>query len=164
MVRLSGRFRYLLSCSLHGSSPCGPTTPSKRFGLFRIRSPLLSESLLISFPGLLRWFTSSSLAPVAYFIQLSQVYESLHTGYPIRLSRDQRLCAPTPGFSQLITAFFALQLQGIHHGPIFRLTILSFPPDTLSLLPCFSIKLAAHLLACQKNLLRCFLPLFLSKS
>ena len=41
-----------------------------RFGLFRFRSPLLTESLLISFPGLLRWFTSSGLAPPTYFIQL----------------------------------------------------------------------------------------------
>ena len=93
---------------------------------------------MISFPGLLRWFTSSSLAPVAYFIQLFQVGGSLRLGYPIRLSRDQWLCAPTPGFSQLITAFFALQLQGIHHGPIFRLTILSFPSDFLSLALRFS--------------------------
>ena len=34
-----------------------------QFGLFRFRSPLLAESLLISFPALLRWFTSRSIAP-----------------------------------------------------------------------------------------------------
>ena len=38
-------------------------------GLFPFRSPLLRESLLISFPGLLRWFTSPGAAPPAYFIQ-----------------------------------------------------------------------------------------------
>ena len=41
-----------------------------RFGLLPVRSPLLGESLLISVPGLLRWFTSPSVTHVAYFIQL----------------------------------------------------------------------------------------------
>ena len=44
--------------------------PLKRFGLIRVRSPLLTESQLMSVPRLLRWFTSPSIAPVAYFIQL----------------------------------------------------------------------------------------------
>ena len=39
------------------------------FGLLPVRSPLLRESLLISSPGLLRWFTSSGMAPPSYFIQ-----------------------------------------------------------------------------------------------
>ena len=42
---------------------------SWRFGLLRFRSPLLTESLLISSPALLRWFTSPSVAPHAYFIR-----------------------------------------------------------------------------------------------
>ena len=41
------------------------------FGLLPVRSPLLGESLLISVPGLLRWFTSPSVAHAAYFIRLS---------------------------------------------------------------------------------------------
>ena len=40
-----------------------------RFGLLRVRSPLLTESLLFSFPELLRWFTSLSLTLQTYFIQ-----------------------------------------------------------------------------------------------
>ena len=47
-------------------------------------------------------------------------------GYPIRLSGDQRMFAPPPGFSQLTTAFFASQLPGIRHKPVLRLTILLF--------------------------------------
>ena len=43
---------------------------SKRFGLLPVRSPLLGESLLMSVPGLLRWFTSPSVAPADYFIHL----------------------------------------------------------------------------------------------
>ena len=35
---------------------------SRRFGLLPVRSPLLGESLLISVPVLLRWFTSHSVA------------------------------------------------------------------------------------------------------
>src|SRR5574344_432531 len=45
---------------------------SRWFGLLRVRSPLLAESLLFSVPGLLRWFTSPGLALPPYFIQASQ--------------------------------------------------------------------------------------------
>ncbi len=55
-----------------------------------------------------------------------QVTESLPPGYPIRTSADHRIRAPSRGFSQLIASFFALQLQGIRRGPIFRLAISSF--------------------------------------
>ena len=52
------------------NSLCGPTTPLMWFGLLPVRSPLLGESLLISFPGLLRWFTSPSVASGPYLIQV----------------------------------------------------------------------------------------------
>ena len=66
-------FRYVpVFFQLSGSSPCGPTTPFKWFGLLPFRSPLLWESLLISFPELLRWFTSLSLALPDYFIHPPQ--------------------------------------------------------------------------------------------
>ena len=42
-----------------------------RFGLLPFRSPLLGESLLISVPVLLRWFTSHSIAPVPYVFRYS---------------------------------------------------------------------------------------------
>ena len=48
-----------------------PTTPLMWFGLFPVRSPLLRESLLISVPELLRWFTSLSLTSVAYIFSYS---------------------------------------------------------------------------------------------
>ena len=60
------------------------------------------------------------------FIQ-SRMSESLPTGYPIRLSADQRMFAPPRRFSQLATAFFALIRQGIRRKPFSRLTILLFP-------------------------------------
>jgi hypothetical protein len=48
-----------------------PTTPREpkpsRFGLFRVRSPLLTESLIcFLFLRVLRWFTSPGLLPPAY--------------------------------------------------------------------------------------------------
>ena len=63
---------------LHGSSPCGPTTP-----LVVVWAPPLSLAathgisggslpFLISSPMLLRWFTSHGVAPPAYFVQLSR--------------------------------------------------------------------------------------------
>ena len=53
------------------NSSCGPTTPLMWFGLFPVRSPLLGESLLISVPELIRWFTSLSIAPVHYIFMHS---------------------------------------------------------------------------------------------
>ena len=49
----------------------GPTTPgtSPRFGLFRFRSPLLTESILFLFLRLLRCFTSPGVAPTVLCIQ-----------------------------------------------------------------------------------------------
>ncbi len=38
-------------------------------------------------------------------------------GFPIRTSWDQRLCAATPGLTQLTTSFIASLCQGIHRVP-----------------------------------------------
>ena len=43
----------------------------KWFGLLPVRSPLLGESLLISVPELLRWFTSLSMTSVPYIFRYS---------------------------------------------------------------------------------------------
>jgi hypothetical protein len=44
----------------------------------------------------------------------------LRVGCPIRRSRDQRLLASPPGFSQRATSFIASQCQGIHQMPFLR--------------------------------------------
>ena len=74
-VTLSGRAvrRVLLPSSFFATPrviPARPCNTPKGFGLLPVRSPLLGESLLISFPGLLRWFTSPSAASVPYFIRI----------------------------------------------------------------------------------------------
>ena len=119
LVVLSGTFCYPSPFFSTGYPHAALLPHFSWFGLLQFRSPLLSESLLISFPGLLRWFTSPSFAPPPYFIQVFAVYESLHTDYSIRISTALRICASPRGFSQLITSFFACQFLGIHHGPIF---------------------------------------------
>ena len=65
LTSLPRLFHYKLELLLYIS---GPTTPLAWFGLFRFRSPLLSESLLISIPELLRWFSSLSMTLYDYFI------------------------------------------------------------------------------------------------
>ena len=73
-----------------------------RFGLMRVRSPLLAQSLLLSFPPGTKMFQFPGFAPGT-----RQVPESLPAGFPIRTSAGHRVFAPHRGFSQLITSFFA---------------------------------------------------------
>ena len=98
----------------------GPTTPgtSPRFGLFRFRSPLLTESILFLFLRLLRCFTSPG---IACFFLTSHCKDSCESrrasekddgllrppGYPIRKSPDQSVFAAPRSLSQLITSFIA---------------------------------------------------------
>ena len=69
-------FRYISILSLFGLRPCGPTTPVKRVWALPISLAATfgisggSLPFLISVPGLLRWFSSSSVASVSYFIQI----------------------------------------------------------------------------------------------
>ncbi len=70
-------FHYKLILSqLCGLSPCGPTTPVKRVWALPISLAATfgisggSLLFLISVPGLLRWFSSSSVAFLPYFIQV----------------------------------------------------------------------------------------------
>ena len=97
----------------------GPTTPgtSPRFGLFRFRSPLLTESILFLFLRLLRCFTSPGIAclflpsPTATsWLQGASEKNGdglMSPGYPIRKSPDQSVFAAPRSLSQLITSFIA---------------------------------------------------------
>ena len=98
----------------------GPTTPetSLRFGLFRFRSPLLTESILFLFLRLLRCFTSPGIACLFLTSRCKDPCESRRasekndkvltlSGYPIRKSPDQSVFAAPRSLSQLITSFIA---------------------------------------------------------
>ena len=79
-----------------------------RFGLIRVRSPLLTESLLLSFPPGTEMFQFPGFAPPCYgFTRRS-------FGYP---GIDSRLTDP-PGLSQSSTPFIASWCQGIPHTPL----------------------------------------------
>ena len=96
-------------------SPCVPC--SARFGLFRFRSPLLSESLLFSLPPGTEMVHFPGFASAAYgfsgrFLRFAQ------EGCPIRRSPDLGLLASSRGLSQLATSFIACLRQGIHRTPL----------------------------------------------
>ena len=105
--------------SQHTKARRGPTTPhgpcdTARFGLFPVRSPLLGESLLFSFPAGTKMFQFPAFASVisTYGCQVFNL-----TGFPIRRSAGQRSFAPHRSFSQLITSFIACGSLGIRHTP-----------------------------------------------
>ena len=87
-----------------------PDTNVSRFGLFRFRSPLLTESLSLSFPPVTEMFHFSGLPSL-------WTHGLLHVGFPIQTSADQRTLAPPRSFSQLATSFFGIWRQGIPRVP-----------------------------------------------
>ena len=96
-----------------------------RFGLLRVRSPLLAQSFLLSFPPGTKMFQFPGFA-----LDFSQVPESLPAGFPIRTSAGHRVFAPHRGFSQLITSFFASESH--RHPPcaLVRFLYISSPCHT----------------------------------
>ena len=129
-AQLSGCFRCIRFSATPRVIPMRPYNPGMlRFGLLRVRSPLLAESLLICFPGLLRWFTSPSVAPPDYFIH------PCGARYPARVTPfgNPRIKGHVllPGaYRSLSRPSSPCGSTGIRHGPMLRLTILPSPlPD-----------------------------------
>ena len=95
-------------------------------GLVPVRSPLLRESLLMSFPPGTEMFQFPGFASPSLYIQLgdtlstspgwpeSQLEEMVKVGFPIRKSPDQSLLTTPRRLSQRATSFFACTCQGIH--------------------------------------------------
>ena len=97
----------------HAEVPLPREDKSSRFGLFRFRSPLLTESLRFLFLGLLRCFTSPRLAFRDY--EFIPEHRLAPVGCPIRRSPDQRLLAAVP---ELIAACYVLhRLLAPRHSP-----------------------------------------------
>ena len=115
MVALSRAFRSpsFMRCR-------SPTTP---FGLFPVRSPLLGESLLFSFPAGTKMFQFPALAS-----RCAGWCPFRTPGCPIRISADQRLLAPPRGLSQLATSFIASESLGIHRTPL-SISVIYFLPS-----------------------------------
>jgi hypothetical protein len=86
------------------------------FGLVRVRSPLLTESRLLSFPLLTEMFQFSRFARTALYIQAAVTQKS-----GVATFGNPRITAllPAPlGLSQVHTSFIASQRQDIHRLPL----------------------------------------------
>ena len=94
-------------------SPLPRTYCYIRFGLFRFRSPLLSESLFyFLLLRVIRCFSS----PGSLHITIYSLYDTitlLMVSSLIRISTDRCLFATPRSFSQLVTSFFGAMYQGI---------------------------------------------------
>ena len=102
------------------------------FGLFPVRSPLLGESRLISFPPGTEMFHFPGLAQAALFIRAGGMRHDPHRVSPFGHLRIIGCLAPPRSFSQLTTSFIASWHQGIR-----LLLLLSFlTQDELPSLPC----------------------------
>ena len=99
-----------LSDQLRGPNP---GMHAFRFGLFRFRSPLLTEShVVFSSSGYLDVSVHRVTSCMAIYSPYG-TYTLLYVGSPIRTSADQRLFAPPRSLSQLVTSFFGSCCQGI---------------------------------------------------
>ena len=116
----------------HFPPPCqqgqrGPTTPitqrltaitRNRFSLIRFRSPLLTESRLLSLPDGTEMFHFPSFPPTTLYIQ---VEVTGHISSRVSPFGNPRITArlPTPrGLSQAPTSFIGSWCQGIHRAPL----------------------------------------------
>ena len=121
---------------IRGCHPLWPLFPKcsasldKGTGLVRVRSPLLTESRLMSFPPGTEMFQFPGFASPKLYIHLGDTYpplpmpehhqdiqpseEMVKVGFPIRKSPDQSLLTTPRRLSQRATSFIACTCQGIH--------------------------------------------------
>ena len=95
----------------------GPTTPivNYGFGLFRFRSPLLTESFSLSIPLVTEMFHFTRFRSRRAMDSHTSNRVLPLLGYPIRRCTGQSVFAAIRALSQLITSFIAYWHQGIHH-------------------------------------------------
>ena len=105
----------------------GPTTPNAqrlpaitrtRFGLFRFRSPLLSESLLFSLPVGTEMFHFPTFPPTALCVQAEVTGHDSSWVSPFGNPRITVRLPTSRGLSQASTSFIGSWCQGIHHVPL----------------------------------------------
>ena len=116
--------RITSTLRIRGYHPLRPDFPDRSAcllvttGLFRVRSPLLAESLLMSLPPGTEMFQFPGFASNAYVFSARY---PIGVGCPIRISTDQSLLAAPHGFSQRATSFIASWCQGIHPNALLML-------------------------------------------
>ena len=115
--RLSSPLRLRLDWLMWALQP--PAAVAAGFGLFRVRSPLLAESLYcFLFLGVLRCFSSPRWLP-------KRISARKQMGFPIRIPADLGFGAAPRSFSQLYTSFIAWLCLGIHHTPFSAFTYMT---------------------------------------
>ena len=112
------------NCSTATTGSYNPGRQVPRFGLFRFRSPLLTESISFSFPPVTEMFHFTGCRSAAPMYSGRSHPILIGRGYPIRKSPDQSVFAAPRSLSQLITSFFACWHQGIHHVLLVACSIL----------------------------------------
>ena len=103
------------SLALKPDGPYNPTVHARWFGLFRVRSPLLAESLYcFLFLQVLRWFTSLRCLRIAYVFSDGSFGIS-QRGFPHSEIPGSKLICSSPG---LIAAYRVLhRLLAPRHSP-----------------------------------------------
>ncbi len=116
---------YCLSARQNGLK--GPSTPVLQrlaaitqywFGLFRFRSPLLSESLLFSLPVGTEMFHFPTFPPPTLYIQVGVTGLASSRVSPFGNPRITVWLSTPRGLSQIPTSFFGSWYQGIHRAPL----------------------------------------------
>ncbi len=93
-----------------------PAAHAPRFGLLRFRSPLLPESMFLSFPPATQMFHFAGFPSARY--GFARGCTGLpRAGFPIQTPADLQTCAPPRSFSQLVASFLGCQCQGIRPVP-----------------------------------------------
>ena len=105
-----------------------------RFRLFPVRSPLLRESRLISFPPGTEMFHFPGLASCILWIQMRMTGHDSRRVSPFRHHRIKGCLAPPRCLSQLTTSFFASWRQGIHLLPFLSCLLRTFFLSPIQLL------------------------------
>ena len=94
VARLSRRLVYS-SCVLN-AAPLPRRSFLRRFGLFPVRSPLLGESIFLSFPRGTEMFHFPRFARARLFYSARRTAALPAVGFPIRTSPDQSLVSGSP--------------------------------------------------------------------
>ena len=95
-----------------------PAVTRERFSLFRFRSPLLTESRLLSLPVGTEMFHFPTFPPPTLYIQVGVTGLDSSRVSPFGNPRITVWLSTPRGLSQIPTSFFGSWCQGIHRAPL----------------------------------------------
>ena len=95
-----------------------PAITHDRFSLFRFRSPLLTESRLLSLPVGTEMFHFPTFPPLTLYIQVRVTGLASSRVSPFGNPRITVWLSTPRGLSQIPTSFFGSWCQGIHRAPL----------------------------------------------